>query len=105
MYPVHNRGTRGTFDDLQQVIAAGWSPTSDTALFLDRSWKDGGFLIFNKKEKQIRASMGKGLTGIQKFHDMCAYQFEMGYDLAISPGCDVSESPGFESVSGIYGGQ
>ena len=44
-------------------------------------------------------------TYLQKFHDMCAYQFEMGYDLAISPGCNVSRSPGFESVLGIYGGQ
>ncbi len=112
MYPAltcsraHNRGTRGTFDDLQQVIAAGWSPTSDTAMFLDRSRKDGGLLVFNEREKkQIRASMEKGLTDIQKFHDMCAYQFEMGYDLAISPGCNVSQSPGFESVLGIYGGQ
>jgi hypothetical protein len=49
--------------------------------------------------------MGKGLTGIQKFDDMCAYQFEMGYDLAVSPGYNVSESPGFESVLGIYVGQ
>jgi hypothetical protein len=49
--------------------------------------------------------MGKGTTEIEKFHDMCAYQFEMGYDLAISPGCNVSRSPGFESVLGIYGGQ
>jgi hypothetical protein len=30
------------------------------------------------------------MTDIQKFHDMCVYQFEMGYDLAISPECDVS---------------
>ncbi len=57
MYPAltcsraHNRGTRGTFSNLQQVIATGWSPTSDTAMFFDRSWKDGGLLIFNVKEK------------------------------------------------------
>jgi hypothetical protein len=49
--------------------------------------------------------MGKGLTDIQKFHDLCAYQFEMGYDLAITPGCNISQSPGFESMLGIYGGQ
>jgi hypothetical protein len=49
--------------------------------------------------------MGKDLMDIQKFHDMCAYQFEMGYDLAISPGCNVSQSPRFESVLGKYGGQ
>ncbi len=100
------RGTRGTFDTLQQVVAAGWSPTSDPAKLLDRSWNDGGLLIFSEKEsKQIRSSMGKGMTDIQKFHTCAAYQFEMGYDLAISPGCNVSESPGFESVLGIYGGK
>jgi hypothetical protein len=49
--------------------------------------------------------MRKGTTEIEKFHDMCAYQFGMGYDLAISAGCNVSRSPGFESVLGIYGGQ
>jgi hypothetical protein len=71
---------------------------------LDRSWNDGGLFIFSEKEsKQIRSSMGKGMTDMQKFHMFAAYQFEMGYDLAISPGCNVSESPGFESVLGIYG--
>ena len=61
---------------------------------------------FNEKEsKQVRGSMEKGVMDMQKFQDMCAYQFEMGYDLCISPGCNVSNSPGFESVLGIYGGQ
>jgi hypothetical protein len=112
MYPTStctralNQGTKGTFESLQQVIGAGWSPSSDTAKFLDRSWKDRGLLIFNEKEsKKVRASMGKGMMDIQTFQDMCAYQFEMGYDLGISPGCNVSQSPGFESVLGIYGGQ
>jgi hypothetical protein len=36
--------------------------------------------------------MRKCTTEMEKFHDMCAYQFEMGYDLAISPGCNVSYS-------------
>ena len=49
MYPlstcvrVHNRGTNGTFESLQRVVAAGWSPTTDTAKLLDSSWKYGGF--------------------------------------------------------------
>jgi len=88
------------------IIAAGWDPTSDCAKMLDRSWENGGLMIFNEKESaQVRASMGKGLTELQKIHDMCAYQFEMGYDLCLSPGCNVLQSPGFESVLGIYGGQ
>jgi hypothetical protein len=72
----------------------------------DRSWENGGLLIFNEREStQIKASMGKGMTDLQNFHNMCAYQFEMGCDLAISPGCNVSRSPRFESVLGIYGGE
>jgi hypothetical protein len=52
MYPsstcfrAHKRGTKGSFESLQQVVAAGWSPTTDNAKLLDRSWKDGGLLIF-----------------------------------------------------------
>ena len=89
-----------------RIVGAGWDPTSNCANMLDKSWENGGLLIFNERENtQIRASMGKGMTGLQKFHDLCAYQFEMGYDLAISPGCNVSRSPGFESVLGIYGGE
>jgi hypothetical protein len=69
------------------------------------AYDSGGLLNFDEKEsKQIRASTGKGMTDIQRFHNMCSYQFEMGYDLAISPSCNVSKSPGFESVLGIYGG-
>ncbi len=77
---------------------------SDTAKLLGRSWKDGGLLIFNEKEsKQIRASMEKYVMDIQKNHDMCAYQFKIGHDPVISPGCNISESPGIEPVLGIYG--
>jgi hypothetical protein len=58
---------------------------------LDRSWENGGLLIVNERESaQIWGSMRKCTTEMEKFHDMCAYQFEMGYDLAISPGCNVS---------------
>jgi hypothetical protein len=78
----------------------------DVAKMLDRSWTNGALLIVHKKEtKQIKSSMGKALTDMQKFHDMCAYQFELGYDLALSPSCNMWESPGFESVLGIYGGR
>jgi hypothetical protein len=72
---------------------------SDPAKLLDRSWNNGGLLIFSEKEsKQIRSSMGKGMTDIQKFHTCAAYQFEMGYDLAISPGCNLALNPCWESM-------
>ncbi len=49
---AYKRGTKGTFDTLQQIIAAGWSPTSDSAKMLDRSWNDRGLLIFSEKENK-----------------------------------------------------
>jgi hypothetical protein len=75
-----NWGTKGTFESLQQAIGTGWNPSSDTAKLLDISWKDSGLLIFNEKESklEVRACMEKGVTDIQKFQDMCAYQFKMG---------------------------
>ncbi len=64
----------GFFEALQQVIVAGWDPTSDVAKKLDRSWMDSRLLLVNEKEtKQIKLSMGRALIDMQKFHDMCAY--------------------------------
>jgi hypothetical protein len=60
---ANKRGTKGTFKNLQMIVAAGWDPTSNCVKILDRSWENGGLLIFNEKEnKQIGASMGKGMT-------------------------------------------
>jgi hypothetical protein len=90
MYPsstcvrAHNRGSKGTFESLQQVVGAGWSPTSDVAKLLDKSWKCGGLLIFDEKEsKQIRASMGKGMTVIQRFHNICDVLINLKWDMIL----------------------
>lgn len=62
-------------------------------------------LIINEEEKKlIRSSMGNKVTELQKFQDICSYQLEFGYDLAISPDNNVSRSPGFESVLGVFNG-
>mmetsp|Transcript_21923 Transcript_21923/g.46278 ORF Transcript_21923/g.46278 Transcript_21923/m.46278 type:complete len:276 (+) Transcript_21923:393-1220(+) len=66
MYPSRGstraakRGTRGLFENLSHVIAAGFDPSAD--------------------------------------------QFELAYDLALSPEMNVSQNPGFESVLGVYDG-
>jgi hypothetical protein len=40
-------------NNLQQIITAGWDPTSNlVAKMLDRSWKNDGFLIVNKKKRK-----------------------------------------------------
>ena len=48
--------------------------------------------------------MKKELKAVQKFQEVIAYLFEFGYDLALSPENNVSRSPGFESIIGIFGG-
>ncbi len=45
------------------------------------------------------------LTAVQKFQEVIAYLFELGYDLALSPENNFSQSPGFETIFGIFGGQ
>jgi hypothetical protein len=50
---------------------------------LDRSWNDGGLLIFSEKEsKQINASMEKGMTEMQNF--TCVPHINLKWDM-ISP--------------------
>jgi hypothetical protein len=57
---ANKRGTKGNFETLQQIIAAGWDPTSDLAKMLFKSWKNGDLFIVNEKEtKQIKSSIGK----------------------------------------------
>jgi hypothetical protein len=100
-------GTKGSFENLVQLIAAGFERESTAAAKLDRDWKEGGLLILSDEMKEkirSRGGMGNSLSHIQKFQDICAYQMELGYDLAINPNNNVSQNPGFESVLGVICG-
>ena len=99
------RGVKGSFESLTQVIAAEFDRSNEVATYLDRDVDEGGLLLLADNEKKnIRTSM-KNLKcrEITKFHHILAYQVELGYDLAISPDNNVSNSPGFESVLGVIG--
>ena len=98
------KGTRGVFEDLIQLVGSGFVSTSSDALNLNRDWKEGGFLILTDKEKDRISGSSAGKTQLEKFHNICAYQLELGYDLAISPVHNVSENPGFESFLGVISG-
>jgi len=80
-------------------LTALFDPTSSDAKSLDRDWTEGGFLILSDEEKD-RISKCSGKTKLEKFHNICAYQLKLGFDLAISPLHNVSQNPGFESVLG-----
>ena len=65
--------------------------------------KSGGLLIFTEEEeKWISALNFRGKTGGEKYIQMAAYLFELGYELALARRDNVSDSPGFEGCGLIF---
>ena len=87
------------------MITAGFNPKSNAAPNLDKDQKEGGLLILTKDDKKFIKGSMDNLSNLQKFQDICSYRFEFGYDLAICPSLNVSQSPGYEAVLGIFGGE
>ena len=111
MYPSkegkrkEKRDKLGCFEHLTQIIGAGFDPASEPAMHVGKNYKEGGLLIMSKDDQQrIKSCLKKELKAVQKFQEVIAYLFEFGYDLALSPENNVSRSPGFESIIGIFGG-
>ncbi len=72
---------------------------------VNKDYKEGGLLIMCKDDQhRITSCLKKELTAMQKFQEVIAYLFEFWYDLALSLENNVSRSPGFESILGIFGG-
>ena len=111
MYPSwegkgkEKRDKLGCFEHLTQIIAVGFDPLSKPAAQVDKNYEEGGLLIMSKDdERRIKSCLKKELAVVQKFQKVNSYLFELGYDLALSPENNVSCSPGFESILGIFGG-
>ena len=111
MYPSkegkrkEKRDKLGCFEHLIQIIGAGFDPASEPAMQVNKNYNEGGLLIMSKDDHcRIKSCLKKELTVVQKFQEVIAYLFEFGYDLALSPVNNVSRSPGFESILGIFGG-
>ncbi len=86
------------------IIGAGFDPASKPAMQVVKNYNKGGLLIMSKDdEHRIKSCLKKEFTAVQKFQEVIAY-FEFGYDLALSPENNVSRSPGFKSILGIFGG-
>jgi len=90
---ANSRATGGIFQYLTPFIAAYF--TNDAASRTDFS-NSGLFLYTNEEKRRISSVNFSGKSGEKKYLQMIAYLFELGYDLAISPRCNVSKSPGFE---------
>ena len=96
----------GHFENLTQVVAAGFDASSVSAMLINKNHEQGGLLIMNNDDLHRIESVlkTKQLSQLQKCQEFAAYLFEFGYDLAINPDMNVSRSPGFESFLCIYGG-
>ena len=84
---------------LTAYIGVGFSVEHRPGCFL----KSGGLLMYTKEEEKWISGLNfRGKTGEQKFMQMNAYLFELGYELAFARKDDVSDSPGFESCGLIF---
>ena len=100
-----SKNKKGYFESLMQVVAAGFDGTGEAGKYVDKDHKNGGFLIMSEKEKGfVKSSMNNlNCTELEKFYHFLSYQMELGYELALSPKNDVSQSQGFEAMLGLGG--
>jgi hypothetical protein len=82
MYPSRHgksqdkRDKLGCFEHLTQVIAAGFDPTSEPAIHVNKDCKEGGLLITSKDAQcRIVSCLKKDLTSVQKYQEVIAYLF------------------------------
>ena len=89
----------GYFDYLTAYVGVGYSVDCPPGCFS----KSGGMLMYTREEEKWISNLNFwGKTGDQKYMQMAAYLFELGYELALARKDDVSDSPGFESCGLIF---
>jgi hypothetical protein len=84
---------RGTFESLQAYVGVCFTYENIPGCF---SGKHGLLEHTAEEEEWISNINFLGKSGEQKYMQMAAYLFELGYDLALAKIDNVSESPGFE---------
>jgi len=100
-----NKGRHGYFEYLTAVVAVSFKgdDSSLATSFAKDFSEDGGIFFYTADEKAaVRRTHFSGKVGDFKFMDMISYLFELGYDLALSPANNVSDSPGFEGCGLIF---
>jgi len=95
---ANSSAAQGVFEDLVQFVAAGYSPNESVQNISMIDYSAGGVFFYTDFESfKIKGTNFKSCTSDgQRFMEMVAYLFELGYDLAQSTSCNTSESPGFE---------
>ena len=89
----------GYFDYLTVYIGVGYSADCPPGCFS----KSGEMLMYTREEKKWISNLNFwGKTGDQKYMQIAAYLFELGYELALTRKDDVSDSPGLKSCGLIF---
>ena len=97
---------RGSWESLGVYVGLGWDPEDmDAMKILVAQDPAAGAISWSSDVcmSVARCKFGGNCSAQQKRLHMVAYLFELGLDLCLGPR-NVSQSPGFESVLGIYGG-
>ena len=99
-----NKGIKGHFECLTQVIAAGFDNDAEELQYLNRDWKEGGLLILSENHsKHINDSMKHlNYSSLIKHRHILGYTIELGYNLVLAPDNDESDSAGYEAVLGVF---
>jgi len=85
---------RGKYESLDAYIGVYFAQVAPPGIFSARN----GLLEHTEDEaKWIESRDFSGKSKEDKYMQMAAYLFELGYDLALAPNNNVSDSPGFES--------
>ena len=87
------------FEDVCQYIPLAFSGNTAASVvcYFRKSYYEGGIFFCTADERRaILRTNFRGNMEVQKFMEMVAYLFELGYDLALSPSDNVLRSPGFK---------
>ena len=83
----------GHFQNLTQVVTAGFDASSAPAMFMNYDHDQGGLLIIMKNDDLCRIATvlkTKHLSQLQKCQDFATYIFEFEYVVSINPDLNVS---------------
>ena len=92
------------YEDLSLYIGASFGVDIMSSGVLSKDYHDKEGLFLHKKEELewINRLHFSGRSGEQKYVQMVAYLFELGYDLAIGRFSNISDSPGFEGCGLMF---
>ena len=99
-YPTGRIGLKGTYECLQPYIAFGYNQHKQNAV--DEIIRSSTYFDWNKATIHFQRLQAKNEIAQSAKHILVPYLFECCYDLLLSKNHNVSNNPGYESITGQY---